>query len=539
MVHGLGVQSVEWWGTTIDELNEDSELASRNIHFQPYSYRTEFFNGIFNSVENIFGKGSVLAKLDNIGKNLVSRIHSDKDYHQYDDIILFGHSMGGFVIANAVNYVHNTPVMSGLAKKISHVIMCGTPLGGADLADRAKRILPGWYLSGHIRELAKNSCIREVMSYRFKNHVAINGISKTNLSFIYIGEDEVVSTDVERLGIFYNLMDGIHTPVLNGTHSGSVQNLDQQNENGNFYILREHILSCYNSDISKHNREGKSERDEMKECWEKAAIAKVEARKNYFQELTNEIVQNQLDIFQKTENHQLHEINTFIDLDIFYRKTFLKNKKVILDLNRKILILDDSRTTTLEIYNGFERGSEFASKKFIKETFIDNFKKICCRDIDRFKEYAIDVKKIDFSIDEKQLIPITVNSVEFKFDDTRKDSIGFKTIIDIGQQNEGDILKVLISYTLPTTLWIKEFENKPDVIKLPQNALKSTIIVQEELYGEGKASLVPKVISDKDVDGEIIRETNSTLYYRTYTAKKMYKTINKSNQPLMISISKS
>ena len=538
MVHGLGVQSEEWWGTTIDELNSDSELVSRDIYFKPYSYRTEFFNGLGNSAKNIFGKGSVLATLDNIGNNLISRIHSDREFQKYDDIILFGHSMGGFVIANALNYANNTLIMSALAQKISHVIMCGTPLGGANLANQAKKVFPDWYISGHIRELAKSSCIREVMAHRFNNHVEMNGITKTNLSFIFIGEDEVVSTDPERLGIFYNHTCGIHIPVLNGSHSGSVQNLDQTNENGNFGIIREHILSCYNSDISKQRREGKSERDKMREIWEQAAMAKKETRKIYFDELTGEIVENYLSILKKTKAENLEKTNTFIDLDIFYRKTFLKNGKVILDLNRTILVLDDSRSTTVELFNGFERGSKFASEKFIREELIEHFEKKCCADIDRFKEYAIDVKRIDLGIDKNQLIPTTQSNIEFEYNDSDEDTVGFKTIVDLGVHNKGDTIKVLMSYTLPTTLWIKEFENKPDKIVLPNNVLKSKIIVQEELYGEGKASLVPKVIFGNEVDGDIIRETDSSLYYKTYTAKKMYKKINESNQPLAISISK-
>lgn len=538
MVHGLGVESEEWWGTTIEELNANSELVSRNIFFESYSYKTKSFNGVGNSIKNFFGKGSVLATLDNIGNNLISRIHSDSDFQKYDDIILFGHSMGGFVIANALSYANNTPIMSTLAKKISHVIMCGTPLGGADLASRAKKVFPDWYTSSHIRELSKSSCIREVMAHRFKNHVEINGTTKTNLSFIFIGEDEVVSTDSERLGIFYNCISGIHVPVLNGSHSGSVQNLDQKNENGNFGIVREHILSCYNSDISKKNREGKSKRDKMKEDWKITAVAKKKAREIYFNELRDEIIKNHLSVLEMTKAEDLEKTNTFIDLDVFYRKTFLKSKKVILDLNRTIFVLDDSRSTTVEVFNGFERGSKFADEKFIKEDLIGYFEKNCCADTDRFKKYAIDVKRIDLSNNENRLISTAQSSIQFEYDDSREDTVGFKTIIDFGVQNKGDIIKVLISFTLPTTLWIKEFEHKPDIIKLPNNVLKSTIIVQEELYGEGKASIIPKVISGTEIDGDIISEVDSSLYYQTYTTKKMYKKINNSNQPLAISISK-
>ena len=535
LIHGIGIPDTTWWGNTKEALEREQNLTS--ITFKYYPYETKKFDSFTNLTKNFFGNGKVLADLEGIGRNLISSIIADKEDEQFDNIILFGHSMGGFIAANAVNYVNSTPVLDSVRQTITHVILCGTPLGGSNLSERAE-YLP-YPKSLHAKSLLKDSCSREIMAHRLKNNVSKGG-SKTNLSFISIVGDEVVITPEEKFGIFLNLYDD--GPTIIGSHSGVVQNLSSNLKN--MSIVSRHFEDCLNSPIITQKRIHDEPLKALEDNFLTLERETKTAKKSYYNYIKDILRKKVTDHLINSKNR--NEENTFFDLKIFHRNTFLKNsdnmedRKSIFDLNRTIEIVDGSRNTVVELYTGFERDSSFASKEFIEDTLIASFKKSLLEPTDRFNKYSFSLKKINRKIDgniysSPELLTINMKNITLEFEDSPdKETVGFLAKIDLGELNPGDIVELLQSYTLPTTQWIENFVDKPVRITLPRHALESEMHIQEERYGTSTAQLVPTVINK--FQEKIYIKDKTSLYYKTFTAFKLFDPTVETNEPLKIEI---
>ena len=516
LVHGLGVESEEWWGNTKDTLEKLLEEESGEIEFKYLNYKTRKFDSLGEKIKSFFGKGDALATLNDLGKHFISKLASDESIENADCIMFFCHSMGGLVVANALEYANNVESLRFISHKITHIILCGTPLGGAKLANRAE-YLP--VSSLHIKELLKDNCSREIISLKLKELTSIhNDRLKTNLSFIRISEDEVVKTDEERYGVFYNQLNGIETPTITGSHSGSVQNMNVINAG----IIKRHIAQCLSSDICKDRSKEISEMESkllrIREVDENIKKQKAD----YQTQLIDLLIKKQSEKFIYSKEIE----NNFIDLKIFYRKTFLaecsgdneesKDRKVILDISRRIKIIDSQKDTIIEFYAGFAKESkEYANREYIN-TLIEKLKQsMTDPTIDRFKNFTLRVKKKE----DKDLL-LQVNDVRLELEEKEK-SMGINIKINIGKYSKYDEVELLLSYTLPTTIWLPSCKHIPDIITLPPNVLEYEVIIQEEIYNDNKPVLSPRVLRDGELKN-IDEYSYITQYYKVYQAKKSF-----------------
>ncbi len=519
LVHGLGVEnSHEWWGSTKSEL----QRVYPEIDFEYYDYETSKWDTFLNKAKTSIGVGKVLDTLENIGKNFITRI--DTRDKEFDNIILFGHSMGGLVAANAINYANSIPELSHVKDKLSNLIMCGTPLGGSDLADKASYI-PGH--SPHVKELLKDSCARMLTVDRMKNFVSVNkeDSDKTLLSFLPISGDEVVQTPEEIFGIYEHQLGHIHVRNLIGTHSGAVKNLEDKSDN--FTIIVDHLKKCF--DTAYLRIDPKKSVEEYTNYTH--AIKALEIKEQAYREVAiKKLTDLQHEEIDKASAETLPEVNTFINLDVFFRKTFLKNKKLILDLDRKIKVIDDTRDTTFEFYTGFDLNSKRSKDCYI-DALINRLNKVKNTETNRFTEYSLDIKKIEKTGNGgNNTQTTTVRNIKISKTEYST-SKGFTIFINLGKYNVGSEIELLMAFTLPTTIKDKynkenkcidatECKEADDRITVPSTIVKTKVIIQEETYGGSAPLLMPRVLGG---ESNIINEIDTvSSYYKQYIIESIF-----------------
>ncbi len=532
LVHGLGVESAEnWWGTTKETLEGYFRKKSLNysVEFKYFNYRTKKSDSLKNKLLNFFGKGDVLSSLDDIGKNFASVLDTDPSINDADCVILFCHSMGGLVAANALVYVNSVTTLSELSRKITHIIFCGTPLGGSNLASRA-RYLP-YPKSSHVKELLKDSCSRQIVSLKLKEISSLDGVDKTNISFIKISEDEVVKDDMEIYGVFFNQLNGIETPTITGAHSKSVQNINDSNAQ----IIVSHIQKCIDSEICRNRSRVIDYMGLIKEKISECNNEYLRLKSSYKDNLVSILIRSQEDKIRQSA-----EENNFIDLKILYRKTFLSSlsqitkedpRKVILDINRKIKVINSNRDVIIGFYAGFAKVSDYANKTFIDSLMSELKSSMNTHGIDRFKNYALKVKKKEGSNESL----LQVHDVQLEYCDTKNDTIGFNIEINIGRYAKDDEVELFVSYTLPTTIWLDCCKHIPDTIILPATVLESEVIIQEEIYNGAQPMLSPRVVRDGPYS-DVIEDSSINLYYKTYKAKKFFHHGTQPNDPFKVTV---
>ncbi len=227
-VHGLGANGMEWWGKTKPSIEDSLRLTE--------------FDKLFFDYETSGGPGSILKK---IGASLgatdrsesvpqaAERLWSDMLFMmqvtQYSQVYLLGHSMGGIVIASAIDHAFRSeddrhPVLIDAIKKIALV---ASPISGAKLASRAAWLYRFLGSNEHINILRHESEAREDLVSEFVEHLLIG--RKVPLHIFRASKDSaVVQSELTE-----EIPEGIkfRFDVLKGGHSECIQDLKALDSN--------------------------------------------------------------------------------------------------------------------------------------------------------------------------------------------------------------------------------------------------------------------------------------------------------------------
>ncbi|WP_428739828.1 esterase/lipase family protein [Sulfurimonas sp.] len=534
-IHGLGANGKDWWGTTKDSIDNDIELKEKADFFfwdyktkKIYSIKESFFNGI--------GKYDGYDELDEISQEVASQIDTNK--HKYDNFILFGHSMGGLIAASAINQLRDR---DDVFRKVKAIALCGTPLGGSDLAHKAKILGP--LLSQHTKTLFKDSKLRKKIHAKLLQNATVdydNDRDKNNkvpLHFIRIPKDTVVESDEERYGDFFDDMVTKNFIVsLQGDHSDSIRDLNASKFN--YKNIKTWILDRIDSEQDK-SRAIRARQKELQNYLSVNRPLEDFLSKDFFKLLSHESlfqiasdisdVDNSIKVYnnsqmqesikilrkdierkiKKLENEKdlseldkLYLSNNYLSKEKLYKKTFLKSGKYITDINQTIEVLDGSKRCQVVHYHGFYPESIYYSEKKRKE-LIEELKK--SHDADRFKENSFKTRYI-FN---KELKMFSEEDIIFSLFETEK-SAGILITTRLPKYPSGTELETLSSITLPIDL-----EEKPDTIAFVNSAAKMEIIIQEELYNTIRPCRDIHISGNIDISQNDLEKSMSLYYAQT------------------------
>jgi|GEM_PF-5741956 len=246
-VHGLGADDKNWWGSTKSVIKLDSEL-SIHYDFIFFDYKTEKLTNLTTRLLNTFGLGSKLASIQDLGGQLVTSLNNHNN--NYSTIKLFGHSMGGLVISAAL---HKLKLENEIFNKVTDIAFCGTPLGGSNLANTVSSIFR-LSSSKHLKSLKVNSDeIKSIVNVLPQLVTLQHNDNKALLKFFKITEDQVVTEDFERYGIFEkDITNNVTTTIdLTKNHCQAVQNLNQNDDN--YKAIKKWILRNKNVEKNFYN----------------------------------------------------------------------------------------------------------------------------------------------------------------------------------------------------------------------------------------------------------------------------------------------
>ncbi len=198
-IHGLGADDFDWWGSSRDLLEKNYEDEGTKLYF--HTYKTNKISGTFNKIKLKFGLGDNLADLDGLGGQMVASLEHYVHNNNINEIKLFGHSMGGIVLASALWKLQNgTGNQKNIFNKISSIVLCGVPLGGSDVAKIAKQIF-SFAVSNQTKALSIDSRALHSIVNNFKSCVTLSPQPNLpHLIFFIIDGDEVVSKHDEKFG---------------------------------------------------------------------------------------------------------------------------------------------------------------------------------------------------------------------------------------------------------------------------------------------------------------------------------------------------
>ncbi|MDH4118760.1 MAG: hypothetical protein OEX04_10305 [Acidimicrobiia bacterium] len=224
LVHGLGANAHDFWGSTPEALC-DSDALRPDVEIKFWGYETTARPRPVHRVLRPLGMGSPLESVDSLGEHLLSRLRGWYRDGHYDEVKLLGHSMGGLVVAAAVGRAleENRSADQGLIDTLSAVAFVATPLGGAKLAGRASPLFGLFGRNVHRDDLDPGSKSRARVVNRFIGQAVRSG--RVPLTIFRASNDQVVEPDELDEPFAGDTTLSYRREVLSGTHSGCVQNL--------------------------------------------------------------------------------------------------------------------------------------------------------------------------------------------------------------------------------------------------------------------------------------------------------------------------
>lgn len=134
-LHGFSGKGESTWGNFPEYLTLDKNLNQWDIYSVQYETHLFFSRAIF---------WEALPPISRIASSFHTECIEGR-LAKYDNLCIIAHSMGGLVAQQAIIIDEN------LSKKVSHLIMFGTPSGGLEKAGRF------WWWSRQIEDMAKDS----------------------------------------------------------------------------------------------------------------------------------------------------------------------------------------------------------------------------------------------------------------------------------------------------------------------------------------------------------------------------------------------
>lgn len=242
-VHGWGASREDWWGTTRRALEDAKELSDCNFYFHQYTSSRVKPPKLFSRFLEIFLGKAADQELGQLGEHLWSNIKNRVNDGGYNRVLLFGHSFGGLVVADAIGYA-NRRVAEGdesdkrLLKLTDRFGLCCSPLAGANLAQSYNSILGSMAPNPHIQGLLADNAARVSTVDAFVDHLQSH---EWQLTVFRASEDGVV----DEAEIYEPLDNGdvrYYREVLEGTHSACVQDIGPVRRKDNFEKVKRWIL---------------------------------------------------------------------------------------------------------------------------------------------------------------------------------------------------------------------------------------------------------------------------------------------------------
>ncbi|CAA6825669.1 MAG: Unknown protein [uncultured Sulfurovum sp.] len=515
-VHGLGASDENWWGSTRELLEAEYQDTDTELVF--FTYNTEKTAGLKNKIKSLYGKAKVFANFNRLGNTLSTLIRDKIKTDSYDEIKLFGHSMGGVVIASALWSLSKK--YPSVYKQLSTVALCGTPLGGSNIASLATKLF-FLFPSSHTEALSVDSKELLTIVNTFQSCVSLNSNQEDNIPqcvFFIISDDEVVESDKERFGSFpvRDVDNNSSTKYMNGGHVGAVQNLTKNS------LEYKNILEWINEEINKsrHNNSEMLIPDEWEDEY------RVLSQNIYMKDITKHELRTIYLIYKNEPEYDSEGFRKrpYIDMKLNSRKTYLKNsnvdgdKKAIVDFKRIIKVVDNTRNCEFEFSNGFLKGSKYATEEFLADLLVELDPDAQNDQADRFRDNVLNVAyKINGKQSLNDALSITITS-DYESDAAK----GIRIVCNIGEFAIGTEIEFLVSLTLPVNIW--DYPTEKDLFFFPITALKRQYVIQEEIYGVNRPFLNPSII---DTDSVEINKERS-LYYNRYVFTDC--TVNKSSK---------
>ncbi len=501
-VHGLGADDYDWWGSTKTQIIERYQGDEETDVFF-YNYKTEKVSGLINRVKLLFGFGTNLADLEGLGGLLSAAIDNKFRGKDYDEIKLFGHSMGGIVIASALWKIKNNLGYSHIYNKVSSVALCGTPLGGSLIAARISKI--PWTASKQAISLKyQNKTLIHIVN-NFSSIVSMDkdNEDKPSLVFFVIEDDEVVQGDNEKFNTFPVDIVRISSYSMSGGHVGAVQNLTTDSDEFNnivTWIEKEEILDGVPEGQVASFKSFIENRTFSKEI----GISKLKLKEMYFE-------------YMNMQNKK----RPYLNLSIHARRTYLHKRKqesdnlAITDFKRIVKVVDNTKECIFEIKNGFLKESIYGNEEKLNgliELLRDGSR---IQTVDRFSEVVLN---LGYRVNggEKLFKPKSIEFELYENDDYK----GFNIVCSLGESAVGDEIEFLASITLPVTIF--DFPTEKDSFSFPGTTYDRKYIIQEEIYGDNNPKLEPNEVSGL---ADVYKKNDRSLYYNRY----IFSSINDNN----------
>jgi len=226
-VHGWGAGEPEWWGSTRTSLPAHKGAADYRFHFHTYPTTKAVRPNAWRRFWQLLGNEPTNEVIGESGQTLWSRVREQLAVQACDTAVLFGHSFGGLIIADAIRHADERARQGSKAdeaalSKVSRIALCASPVDGADLAGLYVKLASPFGTNVHLQNLLKSDrdrkCAVDVFMGFLQRHQDLR------LALFYATSDQVIDRNdlfkpFLRAGVSYEEV------ALDGGHSDCVQNI--------------------------------------------------------------------------------------------------------------------------------------------------------------------------------------------------------------------------------------------------------------------------------------------------------------------------
>jgi pimeloyl-ACP methyl ester carboxylesterase len=226
-VHGWGAGEVDWWGTTKTSFPSHPKAADFHFHFHHFQTSKAPQLKLWASLRNLLRGSEATERIGELGQTLWTTLAFEVERSGAKEIVLFGHSFGGIVLADTIRHaVKRESMHEGdrqLLSRIRHIALCASPMSGASLAETyLKLVSPLGATNDHVVNLLRNNRDREDAV-----NVFVNFLKRPDaplLTLFYAAGDAVVQRP-EAFEPFDRALVSYHEAALEGGHSDCIQNV--------------------------------------------------------------------------------------------------------------------------------------------------------------------------------------------------------------------------------------------------------------------------------------------------------------------------
>lgn len=238
LIHGLGAP--ETWVEWEPLLLQDAQLEGVDVALARYD-TAHLVNGMLGGVTGVLKlfKREVTVSRDNVtdigtlAQELKRELDS-REYRDYDQIVLIGHSMGGLV---GIHYLLQE-IENQASHRVGGYLSLATPFHGSQLAGYNK--LVEWANQNRqIQELRPNGAFLDDTIRLWMKHQATPELSRVQFRFCYGVQDDIVEPTSALPHVVASRWTG--SIPLPGDHSG-ILNVSEGRDSRAYVQVRDHLL---------------------------------------------------------------------------------------------------------------------------------------------------------------------------------------------------------------------------------------------------------------------------------------------------------